>query len=139
LGRVVSIDAAGCAYYVKGRCRLPTSSQSLESWRCRVLKERRRLSRATMHDLARLTRFQVDSSSRALERARQRIVEKTFVEMRQVVCPDLVPPAGPGQICGRQDSINCLELMPRCGGRCDHFFAGGGALDAARGQGDEPG
>lgn len=135
---MVNIDAAGCAYYVKGRCRRPTSPQSIEAWRCRVLKERRRLSRVTMNDLARLSRFQVDSPSRALERARQRIVEKTFVEMRRVVCPDRIPPAGPGQICGRQDSINCLWLMPQCPGRCEHYFTGGRALEAARREGDDP-
>jgi hypothetical protein len=138
LGRVVNIDAADCAYYVKGRCRRPTSSRALESWRCRLLLERRRLSRSTMSDLARLGRFQVDSSNRAMEKARQRIVEKTFVQMRRVVCPDRIPPQGPGQICGRQDSINCLLLMPWCQGRCENYFVGGRALQLAQAERDDP-
>ncbi|MBU0515919.1 MAG: hypothetical protein KJ621_14220 [Proteobacteria bacterium] len=132
MGRVVTIDARSCAYYVRGRCRRPTSGEALEAWRCVLLQERRRLSRMTLSDLARLDRFQVGGPSRALEKARQRIIEKTFVQMRRVVCPDRVAPQGPAQVCGRQDAINCLLLMPRCQGRFEHYFTGGGALALVR-------
>lgn len=128
MGRVVTIDARSCAYYVRGRCRRPTAEETPEAWRCVLLMERRRLSRITLSDLARLDRFQVGGPSRALEKARQRIIEKTFVQMRRVVCPDRVPPQGPALVCDHQDGINCLRRMPLCRGRCEHYFAGGGAL-----------
>ncbi len=137
MGRVVTIDARSCAYYVRGRCRRPTSDETPESWRCILLQERRRLSRMTMSELARLDRFQVGGSSRALEKARQRIIEKTFVRMKRVVCPDRVPPQGPAQVCGLQDVINCLQRMPRCPGRCEHYFTGGRALVLAEGRGPD--
>jgi len=137
MGRVVTIDARTCAYYVRGRCRRPTSGEALESWRCVLLRERRRLSRMTLSELARLDRFQVGGPSRALEKARQRIIEKTFVRMRRVVCPDRVAPQGPAQMCGLQDAINCLRLMPRCPGRCEHYFAGGRSLALAERRGPD--
>lgn len=137
MGTVVRLGAWRCGYYRSGRCRRPTSATQIAGLRCVLLEQRRVLGRRALARLERLDNACAKTDTRFVELARQRIMDENLRRMRRVSCPDHRPAPEAHRLCAHQDYIYCLLKMPTCDSVCEHFFAGGMALEKARQEGPQ--
>ena len=126
---VQRLGGEGCAYFFRERCtRAKDPALSAEA-RCTLLEARRRLGAKTLDRLERIKKL-ADPGDR--EVARRHIIQKNMQGVTRLSCPRYVPVMNGSPLCLHQHLSYCLLLMPKCQGRCEHFFRSGAKTEQAR-------